>query len=149
VLLLNQTPHRFFPFESHTTGVPFINYLPDRVAHWAARRFSSRELGGESWEGLLRKGIRGATEREILSSLGDSGDGPAPALLSPRRPGYRDRVDVWYAALSPRHRALKIACRELLRVIERFAGTTLVVNLSLAITKGSADARRARACSAR
>ena len=26
VLLMNQTPHRFFPFESHTTGVPLINY---------------------------------------------------------------------------------------------------------------------------
>jgi hypothetical protein len=141
VLLLNQTPHRFFPFESHTTGVPFINYLPDRLAHWAARRFSSRGLGLDTWEGLLRKGIRGATEREILRSLGTCAGDSRPVLLSPRRPGLRDRVDVWYAALSPRHRVLKIACRELLRVVERLVGTTLVVNLALAIRKGPGAGR--------
>jgi len=134
-LLLNQTPHRFFPFESHTTGLPLINYLPDRLAHLVARRFSPRQLGQESWESLLRKGIRGATEREILASLGTPTHGSLPALLSPRRPRYRDRVDVWYAALGPRHRALKTACRELLRVVERSLGTTWVVNLSLAIAK--------------
>jgi 2-polyprenyl-3-methyl-5-hydroxy-6-metoxy-1,4-benzoquinol methylase len=135
-LLLNQTPHRFFPFESHTTGLPLINYLPDRLAHFAARRFSGRDLGAESWESLLRKGIRGATEREILASFGDAPSDALPALLAPRRAGYRDRVDVWYAALGPRHRTLKTACRELLRVVERVLGTTWVVNLSLAIGKG-------------
>jgi 2-polyprenyl-3-methyl-5-hydroxy-6-metoxy-1,4-benzoquinol methylase len=149
-LLLNQTPHRFFPFESHTTGLPLINYLPDRMAHYVARRFSPRGLGGESWESLLRKGIRGATEREILASIGESArDADArPALLPPRRPRYRDRVDVWYAALGPRHRALKASCRELLRLVERFSGTTWVVNLSLAIGKGAVG-RGGGACPAR
>ena len=144
-LLLNQTPHRFFPFESHTTGLPLLNYLPDRLALVAARRLSSRELGLESWESLLRKGIRGATEREILSSLGGAGGTSAPTLLSPRRP-HRDRVDVWYAALSPRHRALKALCRELLRVIEHRFGTTWIVNLSLAIGKGTAPGQEYRPC---
>lgn len=148
-LLLNQTPHRFFPFESHTTGLPLINYLPDRLAHFVARRFSPRDLGRESWESLLRKGIRGATEREILASVGAAASDSLPALLVPRRPGYRDRVDVWYAALGPRHRALKAGCRELLRVVERRLGTTLVVNLSLAIGKGRASGRGYGACAAR
>ena len=145
-LLLNQTPHRFFPFESHTTGLPLINYLPDRLALVAARRLSGRELGLESWESLLRKGIRGATEREILGSLGRPGEDSLPALLSPRRPRYRDRVDVWYAALGPRHRALKTLCRELLRVVERRLGTTWVVNLSLAIGKGAEAGQEYRPC---
>jgi 2-polyprenyl-3-methyl-5-hydroxy-6-metoxy-1,4-benzoquinol methylase len=136
VLLVNQTPHRFFPFESHTTGIPLINYLPDRLAHWTARRLSRRDLGRESWEGLLRQGIRGATEREILRSLGKCAGESIPVLLPPVRAGW-DRVDVWYAALSPRHRVLKTVCRELLRVIERLAGTTLVTNLALAIRKGT------------
>jgi 2-polyprenyl-3-methyl-5-hydroxy-6-metoxy-1,4-benzoquinol methylase len=148
-LLLNQTPHRFFPFESHTTGLPLINYLPDRLAHFAARRFSPRELGRESWESLLRKGIRGATEREILASFGNATGDSLPALLAPRRPRHRDRVDVWYAALSPRHRALKTACREVLRVVERVLGTTWVVNLSLAIGKGSDGSRGYGKCAAR
>lgn len=148
-LLLNQTPHRFFPFESHTTGLPLINYLPDRLAHFAARRFSARELGRESWESLLRKGIRGATEREILASLGEATRDSLPALRSPRRHGYRDRVDVWYAALGPRHRALKTACRELLRVVERTLGTTWVVNLALAIGKGADQDRGFETCGPR
>jgi SAM-dependent methyltransferase len=135
-LLLNQTPHRFFPFESHTTNLPLINYLPDAWALRAARRFSRRTRDMSSWEALLRQGIRGATEREVLRSLGASAADAAPRLLPPRAPGYRDRVDVWYAALSPRHRALKRACRELLRVVERAFGTTLVTNLTLAIGKG-------------
>ncbi|MBK5256719.1 MAG: class I SAM-dependent methyltransferase [Vicinamibacteria bacterium] len=147
-LLLNQTPHRFFPFESHTTGLPFINYLPDRLAHFVARRFSSRELLHESWESLLRKGIRGASEREILKSLGNQVPDSRPTLLRPRRPGYRDRIDVWYAALSPRHRALKATCREFLRVIERRLGTTLVVNLALVIGKGTGEDGEG-ACAAR
>jgi SAM-dependent methyltransferase len=148
-LLLNQTPHRFFPFESHTTGLPLINYLPDRLAHFVARRFSTRDLGRESWESLLRKGIRGATEREILESLGPAEPDSLPALLSPRPPRYRDRVDVWYAALGPRHRALKAACRGVLRLGERLLGTTLVVNLSLAIGKGTGPKREHAPCAVR
>jgi 2-polyprenyl-3-methyl-5-hydroxy-6-metoxy-1,4-benzoquinol methylase len=143
-LLLNQTPHRFFPFESHTTGLPFINYLPDRVAHFVSRHFSARSLERESWEGLLRKGIRGATEREVLASLGPSTNGARAALVAPRQPN-RDRVDVWYAALGPRHRTLKALCRGMLRLVERGVGTTLVVNLALAIAKDAGAPRRGRA----
>jgi len=144
-LLLNQTPHRFFPFESHTTGLPLINYLPDRVAHFVTRRFSPRALGQESWESLLRKGIRGATEREILASIREDVWELRPALLAPRRPWYRDRIDVWFAALGPRHRSLKAGCRELLRVVERVFGTTWVVNLALAISKGTFERKGPRA----
>ena len=142
-LLLNQTPHRFFPFESHTTGLPLINYLPDRLALYCSRRFSKRSLGGESWESLLRKGIRGATEREILASLGACPPESKPALRAPPGPRYRDRVDVWYAALGPRHRALKAVCREFLRGVERSLGTTWVVNLVVAISKGTPRGYRA------
>jgi SAM-dependent methyltransferase len=148
-LLLNQTPHRFFPFESHTTGLPFINYLPDRLALLVARRFSSRGLREDSWDSLLRKGIRGATEREILGSFGENQLEARPVLLPPRKPSYRDRVDVWYAALGPRHKALKAACREVLRLGERLLGTTLVVNLALAIGKGGKDGEEYGACVAR
>jgi hypothetical protein len=48
--------------------------------------------------------------------------------------------------LSPRHRALKALCRELLRVIERRFGTTWIVNLSLAIGKGTAPGQEYRPC---
>ncbi len=49
VLFLNQTPHRFYPHEYHTTGLPLLNYLPDRMALRVARRFSRRVDGDASW----------------------------------------------------------------------------------------------------
>jgi 2-polyprenyl-3-methyl-5-hydroxy-6-metoxy-1,4-benzoquinol methylase len=42
VLFINQTPHRYFPFELHTTGLPLINFLPDRIAIYLAHKFSKR-----------------------------------------------------------------------------------------------------------
>ncbi|MFN2502510.1 MAG: hypothetical protein ABR530_10930, partial [Pyrinomonadaceae bacterium] len=68
-LFLNMTPHRFFPIEHHTTGLPVINYLPDPIAYWATRRFSKRTDPSEDWETYLRRGIRGATENEISAIL--------------------------------------------------------------------------------
>lgn len=32
VLFINQTPDDRFPLETHTTSLPFINYLPDNLA---------------------------------------------------------------------------------------------------------------------
>ena len=49
VLFLNQTPHRYFPVEYHTTGLPLLNYLPDAVALRVARRLSPRVARDEPW----------------------------------------------------------------------------------------------------
>jgi len=82
ILFVNQTPHRYFPLEYHTTGLPFINYMPPRAALIAARRFSRRIDADESWEGLLRNGVRGATKSEILRELKSAGSGTPVALRS-------------------------------------------------------------------
>jgi hypothetical protein len=63
-----------------------------------ARRFSRRVGDGESWETLLRRGIRGATVREIMRSIGR--DGGSPELIVPSAAGLRDRIDVWLAISS-------------------------------------------------
>jgi SAM-dependent methyltransferase len=105
VLFVNQTPHRYFPIETHSTGLPFINYLPDRLAHWVTRHLARRERHinrSPVWEVHLRGGIRGATEREILRSLGGAAES-----LEPSGDGLRNRVDLWYSQLSPRYRAAK------------------------------------------
>ena len=82
-----------FPIESHTTVLPFINYLPDRMAHLVSRRFSHRVDPDISWTELLRAGIRGGTVREIVSIL----DGRGAELLSPSYDGAtRDQIDLWY-----------------------------------------------------
>jgi len=132
--LVNQTPHRFYPIEDHTTGLPLINYLPDRAAMWAAKRLSKRNLRGDRWETLLRKGIRGATEREILRSLGAQ-DTSNAVLLEPIGPGGGNRVDLWYSALSTRHRPLKKVIRELLRFIYKISGTLFVPHVSVVLRK--------------
>ena len=135
ILFLNLTPHRYFPVEHHTTGFPFINYLPDRVTLEIARHFSRRADRTTSWETLLRRGIRGGTEQEILSILSEAGAG-RPSLLEPSRNGLRDRIDLWFSALTPgRYPAFKLAIRGLLKLFKRVSGIILVPNLSLAIRK--------------
>ena len=59
LLFVNQLPHRYSPLETHTTGLPLVNYLPDQVAGAAARRLSSRVSRDADWEELLRAGFRG------------------------------------------------------------------------------------------
>ena len=131
VLFLNQTPYRYSPIEMHTTNLPFINYLPDRLALRAARRFSKRLTGDPDWETLLRRGIRGGTVKEILEILARHG---RPVLLEPlERIG--DRIDLWYVKLSPRMRWLKRGIWISLKAIKKAARVELVPSLALAIRK--------------
>ena len=58
-LFINQTPNQLFPVELHTTMLPFINYVPDRVAHWMARRFSKRVARGDLGAPAPRRHPRG------------------------------------------------------------------------------------------
>lgn len=136
-LFINQTPHRYFPYESHTTSLPFINYLPDALALTYARACSKRVRRHEPWESLLRDGIRGATEQELLGIL-SSGGVQAAILLEPCREGLRDRIDLWYASLGKtRYRKTKRLLKQVLAVLKSLSGVTLVPNLSLVIRKDS------------
>jgi hypothetical protein len=58
-LVLTETPWRWFPIETHTTSVPFVNFLPDRLAPAAARRCEiyPKSLSRDE---ALRAGLRGA-----------------------------------------------------------------------------------------
>jgi hypothetical protein len=79
--LINETPYRFYPIDFHTTGLPLINYLPDRMAFALSRRYSKSVTLNDSWKGLLRRGICGATEHEILKIIRKGGS--KLVLLSP------------------------------------------------------------------
>jgi 2-polyprenyl-3-methyl-5-hydroxy-6-metoxy-1,4-benzoquinol methylase len=68
-LIINQTPHRWFPIETHTSGLLLINYVPKRVAAWAIRNFSRRDIRHASWEALLRAGVRGGSVGEIMRNI--------------------------------------------------------------------------------
>ena len=132
-LFINQTPNKLFPFELHTTMLPFINYLPDSLALKMARRFSERVMHDESWEELLRKGIRGATEQEILRLLNGN---ETALMLEPKNNGLKDRIDLYYANTNQtRLRTVKAVARVAIKAIKKVTGITLVPDLSLAFQK--------------
>ncbi len=134
-LFINQTPNSLFPVELHTTMLPLINYVPDRLALKMARKFSKRIKPDETWEELLRKGIRGATEREILSHL------PGAEMLEPRNNGLKDRIDLYYLNTnSNRLKTIKSTAKFFIKAIKRVSGITLVPDLSLAFRKISGRA---------
>jgi len=132
ILFINQLPHRFSPLETHTTGLPLINYLPDGLAHRASRRFSAWVDPNQSWEGLLRAGIRGGSVREILRDIG-----PDDAeVLEPTLRGKSDRIDLWFALSGgSRWPLAKRFARSAMKGLKRATGITFVPELSLAIRK--------------
>lgn len=134
-LFLNMTPHRWFPIEHHTTGLPLLNYMPQRLAFSFAKAFSGRINKSEPWEMLLRRGIRGGTEYEILSLLPKA---EGKSLMEPVRDGLNDRIDLWFSRLNKeRYLGIKKAMNKGLKVLRALTGVTLVPNLSLVIKKGN------------
>ena len=135
LLFLNQTPHRWYPIEGHTTGLPLLNYVPPHFARWAANRYSAKLPGNESWEQLLRRGIRGGTAGEVMRILRRSGGG-TPLLLQPNRLGAEDPVDIWYAysqRLAPM--PVKAKMRRAFKIINRLTGSTFAPEIDIAIEK--------------
>jgi len=137
VLFVNQTPHRWFPCDTHSTGLWGINYLPDKLAHSYARRFSSRSPSinqSPDWNVHLRGGLRGGSERELIRWL--TADGRAPAvIMQPVAQGLRDRADYWLSSTSPRYPSLKKGIAWLFRVTDYLFATIPAVNLDVAVRK--------------
>jgi len=135
VLFLDETPNRYFFLETHTTGLPLLNYLPDHLALVVSRKFSRRIGVNESWEMLLRRGVRGGTETEIMGILRRNSH-PSPLLLEPCRLGFHDRIDLWYAlSTAARSSTTKRLLRVLFKIIKYSTGITFVPYLALAIRK--------------
>lgn len=135
ILFLNQTPYRYSPIETHTTGdLPFINYLPDRVALFYAQQFSKRKLKNNSWEDLLRKGIRGGSVKEIFKILRHCPQ--QPILLNPSKFGMKDRIDLWYIkSYKTRFILIKKLILFLTKLLKILTGIIVLPSLSLALKK--------------
>ena len=135
ILFINQTPHRYFPFEHHTTGLWFLNYLPNGITHLLARKISRINCEANrarDWQGLLRGGIRGGTEPEILRNLRAPGDG-APVVMQPLG---QDRAAYWLSRTSPnRLGRVKKCIAGAFRISDRLFGTVPSMNLDVAIRK--------------
>jgi 2-polyprenyl-3-methyl-5-hydroxy-6-metoxy-1,4-benzoquinol methylase len=134
ILFINQTPNRLYPIEAHTTGLPLLNYVPAGLALRYARR-SPRVNVTQSWEDLLRAGIRGGTTGEILRNLHavDSG----AKLMKPRYLGARDEIDVWYMNSGrPTPRVSRRVARVVFKSVLYMTGIRLIPVLSIAIQNG-------------
>jgi 2-polyprenyl-3-methyl-5-hydroxy-6-metoxy-1,4-benzoquinol methylase len=140
VVLINQTPYRYAPYEAHSTGLWFINYIPNRLAHWSVRHFAGRNPDinrSPDWNVHLRGGLRGATEKEIIRNL-TSGDIRSARVLQPRQNGLRDRADFWLSGTNQqRYRTLKKYLAGLFRITDRIWGTVPSLNLDVVIQKVS------------
>jgi SAM-dependent methyltransferase len=134
VIFVNQLPYRFYPIEAHTTNLPLLNYLPAPLACKAAKRFSPRIGPGSTWERLLRRGIRGGTERSVRRDL-LRGGGEARTLV-PTMMGFRDHTDLWYDySMQRRPHPVKRVMRTTFRAVSYVTDTPVAPGLSLAFEK--------------
>jgi len=133
VMFVNQTPHRWHPYEHHSTHLWGINYLPDALAWRLANRYGTGTQG-RTWPDMLRGGIRGGTERSMRMAL-TGGNLQAAEVLQPTQNGLRDRADHWLSCTSSRQRTLKRLIATLFRLSDRLFGTVLTLNVSVAIRK--------------
>ena len=130
------TPHRWFPIEAHTTGLIGLNYQSDRAAHRRTVQLNRSDLG-RSWSELLRAGIRGSTEREIIDHL-TARQRSRAEIVPPTRPTRRTRADLWFEGLTPgRRRFTKAGVRIALNLFERITGTLPTQNITLCLRKTS------------
>lgn len=137
VLFVNQTPHRWFPCDTHSTGLWGINYLPDKLAHRYARHSAMSPNINQSpdWNVHLRGGLRGGSERELLKLLTANDRAPA-FIMQPVALGLRDRADYWLSFTSGRYRSLKTGIAWFFRITDYLFATVPAVNLDVAVRKG-------------
>ena len=142
MLFINQTPYRYFPFEGHTTHLFFINYLPDKLAHFYAYKYSKRVRKEETWKQLLRRGIRGGYPREICHILKKADANFRPFLLKPCRLGFHDRIDIWYAGYAvciankyPKMKNIQRVLKYISKLIYLISGIVFLPTVSVVIKK--------------
>jgi hypothetical protein len=114
--VVTETPWRWFPVETHTTSLPFVNYMPDRLALWAVRYRHSKSL---NWNDALKYGVRGATVREIIGYIG-AADGTLE-YAQPTAPDARDMLEVWWQGEIRKSRVKALTYR-VLRSWQRVTG---------------------------
>lgn len=143
VLFIDETPHRWFPIETHTTGLPLINYLPEALALRYAQYCSNHNLQKDSWQTLLRKGIRGSTLKEITQTI-QKNNGSFEVLKS-INPSLKNPVDIWfegYAKNEPgKTGKAKRIMKLFLSIFYSITRIPLVPYISLAIKKRESGVR--------
>jgi len=70
MLFISETPNALWPFDRHTTGLPFIPWLPSRAAHRCAVAMGRHNEDGD----LDSRGRRGMTYWGIVRPLKEAGE---------------------------------------------------------------------------
>jgi 2-polyprenyl-3-methyl-5-hydroxy-6-metoxy-1,4-benzoquinol methylase len=137
-IFINQTPYRYSPLEAHSTGLWFVNYLPDKLAHRCVRLLAGRNPAvnqSRDWNVHLRSGLRGGTEKEIVRDL-TAGACHTARVLQPGLNGAYDRASLWLSSTNPKRlRILKRMIAAGFRVTDRLWGTIPALNLELVVEK--------------
>ncbi len=100
--------------------------------HWS--REVPEELAVCTWPQLLRRGIRGGTEWEVLRQIRRAGG--RAELKQPNLP-LGSRAEYWYQATSPRLRWAKRLLAQIFRATDAIAGTIPVPHLDMVVRKAS------------
>ena len=97
------TPNRLFPLETHSIGLPLVQWLPPRLAYAYARLARPRKFGAVSYESFVADGTgwRNATLADCLPS-----GGPKGLVDVTEAAGYGWRFFRDTAGIRPRRRAL-------------------------------------------
>lgn len=131
VLFVTETPHRWSPLETHSTGLPLINYLPAALAGPLART-SPRVEHDEDWPTLLRNGLRGGTVAEILRVLRAAGAG-TPVVLPPLPHVAPSEEELWWRNGAPT--TTRRAAKAAMTALNRATSARFLPYLNLAIEK--------------
>jgi len=75
LIAILDTPNRFFPLETHSVGLPLVQWLPPRLAWAYARACRPRKFRGETFAGFTMDGTgwRNASLADCLPTTGWTG----------------------------------------------------------------------------
>lgn len=88
-LVLAETPNKYFPLENHTTGLPFLHWLPSGVAHRVALRFGRNPDWYRTQEKWAGSGWRGLGWYELVKALPRGGWKAVHEMSRPRHRIFR------------------------------------------------------------
>lgn len=109
-LFIRDTPNRFFPFDGHTSWLPFVHWLPLKLGAPLARALSRRKLADNSNETLIDRGFVGVTYHEVLRCIRATGGRPVD-LTRTNRQCVNDFFHYWVKKETGRRRLVKLAIR--------------------------------------
>ena len=140
-LFIRETPNRLFPFEGHTSRLPFVHWLPLALAGAIVRALSPNKLRACSNANLAEDGFIGVTYSEVLRCI--RAGGGVPTDLTRSNPACVDDFFHFWLVREhrPLHRTAKLAIRISFRVLHaamRPLGTpvaALLPSLDLCIRK--------------